>query len=891
MTYEKTRLWRLAFEAHDGDPHADARDRLRVSLKGARERAGQLAAEIPRAVADLTDHSVHHLDALWEMATIIAGPEIELTPLEAYVFGCAVLLHDLGNAVAAYPQGLDDLKGPEWDDLVCAAYLERFDRKPNDEEKASPAPDVVPAILLERLRQAHAEKAEELATSGFFAAGGTPRRVFIIDDDGLRESMGPLIGQVAHSHHWDVSKAGQTFDTFWGTPPLLPPEWTIDAVKVAFLLRVADAAHLDMRRAPAFTQALRRPRGTSATHWTFQSKLMRPDINKEELVFSATPFGVADRDAWWLCCDTLRMVDRELQGVDAWLRDKGKNRFAGRGVAGIGSPEALSKYIQTNSWMPLDVRVQVSDVAGLVKRFGGAKLYGEDALVPLRELVANAADAVRARRQLEGRGQHWGKITVRLGTTAALPFLEVEDTGIGMSESVLRGPLLDFGTSYWRSWLARKEHPGLLSSTFAPTGRFGIGFFSTFMAGQKVTVSTRPYQEAANATRVLELSSGPGSRPLVRSALPDESPLRDGGTRVRVDLTTGPLASGGILGPGTGDTAQEQADQLASILARLAPALDVTLTAEVAVAGGKNATAAAVKAGDWLTLPFDNLVQRLTPGDRSPSWKRTGFQTEVIRGGRTVARIGLGSPNGAKGVSVVGGFAAQEAGAFDGILLSDQPDLTRRRSRPVITPEELRGVLGEALASAAGWTLKITDRRLIAQAALDQGLRPMDLKLFLTSDGWLSAAELRGFFEGEHDFDELIVVPDVEFSVEGRFGNTHEISFEEAEGEWSHPPNVVIAGGGVPYSSSATQALLGRTNARYGISLREGTHDIADSDGDAVPTSLAALAIEAAALAWDEETPEELIQNAQRYVRTIGMYDPADSQDDIDVDVLIVHRW
>src|SRR5262249_44941631 len=70
-------------------------------------------------------------------------------------------------------------------------------------------------------------------------------------------------------------------------------------------------------------------------------------------------------------------------------------------------------------------------------------------------------------------------------------YIEVRDNGIGMSEALLVGPLLDFGTSYWNSPLMSREHPGLASSGFEPQGQYGIGFFSVFMWGGEVKVVTR----------------------------------------------------------------------------------------------------------------------------------------------------------------------------------------------------------------------------------------------------------------------------------------------------------------------------------------------------------------------------------------------------------------
>src|SRR6185503_18726884 len=259
-------------------------------------------------------------------------------------------------------------------------------------------------------------------------------------------------------------------------------------------------------------------------------------------------FSTEEVDAWWLCDETLRMVDRELHQVDALLADRGRpHRLQARGVAGAESPDRLKRYIEVEGWTPVDARLHVSNVADLARKLGGEKLYGDDPTVPLRELIQNASDAVRARRVLEGRPSNWGRITVRLGRDEQGPWAEVEDTGLGMSEAVLTGPLLDFGTTYWGSALMREEHEGLWAKGYEPTGRFGIGFFSVFMWGRRVRITTRQFREDARRdTRVLEFWTGLEARPLIRPARHDES-LDQGGTRVRVWLSKEPLEKGGVL--------------------------------------------------------------------------------------------------------------------------------------------------------------------------------------------------------------------------------------------------------------------------------------------------------------------------------------------------------
>ena len=62
-----------------------------LSMRG---KAFHLVSRISADMPSMTVHDASHLDALWEMASILTDGAIELNPPEAFVFGGAILLHD-----------------------------------------------------------------------------------------------------------------------------------------------------------------------------------------------------------------------------------------------------------------------------------------------------------------------------------------------------------------------------------------------------------------------------------------------------------------------------------------------------------------------------------------------------------------------------------------------------------------------------------------------------------------------------------------------------------------------------------------------------------------------------------------------------------------------------
>src|SRR5688572_22378854 len=104
--YDNTSLWQRSLAAQPNDAHSVERERLRVAYDNVRNRAIPLAESIALAFPDFTVHDISHSDALWEYADLICGSEYPINACEAFVLGCAFLVHDLGMGLAVYPEGM-----------------------------------------------------------------------------------------------------------------------------------------------------------------------------------------------------------------------------------------------------------------------------------------------------------------------------------------------------------------------------------------------------------------------------------------------------------------------------------------------------------------------------------------------------------------------------------------------------------------------------------------------------------------------------------------------------------------------------------------------------------------------------------------------------------------
>lgn len=119
MDYEQSSLWKTAF-SHQGDGLDGQRDLVAQAYRDFRGRVELLLQQIQSELPTLTVHDITHVDALWRVASTIAGPAYPLNPAEALVLGGAFLLHDAAHCRAAYPGGLSALRATtEWKDAAA----------------------------------------------------------------------------------------------------------------------------------------------------------------------------------------------------------------------------------------------------------------------------------------------------------------------------------------------------------------------------------------------------------------------------------------------------------------------------------------------------------------------------------------------------------------------------------------------------------------------------------------------------------------------------------------------------------------------------------------------------------------------------------------------------
>ena len=769
--FTRTPLWKRTLGITDDPENQDAINKLREHFLTFRENVMPLAEEIKTSMGMFTDHGIEHIDSLWETASRLMSDDFDLNPAEAFVLGGAFLMHDLGMGLASYKKGMKDIESdPLYQDMVALA-----DNPPAGESKPDPE-EARRSATIAVLRVRHAAQAAKLLDRSFKTDDG--RKIKLLTEEVLLDSLGPDIAIIAQSHWWSVDELPARLPAVHGLHPSLP-DWEVDPVKLACILRLADATHIDARRAPMYLHAFRPQVGVSEAHWTFQQRLNRPRVDKGRLIYtSSQKFRDNQARAWWMAHDTLRMIDDELRKVDSLCSDLEKPRFLAAAVAGIGTPERLKEFIQVIGWQPIDASLRVTKVASVVDKLGGRNLYGDSPWISARELIANAADATTAVHYLSGEPK--SGVHVRLYEEAGRYWLEVEDHGIGMTADSLVSSLTDFGLSRWQSPEALGENPGLASRGFRARGRFGIGFFSVFMIADRVEVKSLRYLSGADQTAALIFEDGLTARPLVRDVPPREQ-LTHNGTVVRARLKFDPLSEEGLFR--TAAVQESRAQMLRDALEENCALLDTDLYC----AGPEDAHEhQLVSADEWKTAPAGDLFKKIYKSrSRDPmsqqmyaAWEKVFVEHEqplldasgeVV--GRAVLAAGLESDSlsdvwwwpSPSAVTYVGGLYSDNIYDCLGVFVGEPLTADRNSAFPVADEAELRRwASSQARLTSTSRYATVRTRYGAADLARSVGETVPYLPCGFTTHGELAASDLEDWVATR---EEVILIPTYELLV------------------------------------------------------------------------------------------------------------------------------
>ncbi|MCH5194110.1 MAG: ATP-binding protein [Oscillospiraceae bacterium] len=167
-------------------------------------------------------------------------------------------------------------------------------------------------------------------------------------------------------------------------------------------------------------------------------------------------------------------------------------------------PGRIQRQITARGYISGEYKLTI-DQERVLELLVGRELYSDPAVF-VRELIQNAIDAVRTRKQMDKNLPYKWTPQINIRTWVdyeGFYWFRIEDNGIGMTEQMIKKYFLKVGHSYYNSdqFRADKIRCGA-DIGYKPISRFGIGILSCFMGDYKnnrVEVTTKHFAE--NGTR------------------------------------------------------------------------------------------------------------------------------------------------------------------------------------------------------------------------------------------------------------------------------------------------------------------------------------------------------------------------------------------------------
>lgn len=493
MGFKDEKLWTiLKTKAEEEEEYCGERENKEKYLKAVADIC-QYGVDRAKTIRDTfpfyTLHDEVHICNVMRLMGELLGDRLRsLTRDEAALLAMAACCHDIGMSYTE-----DEKKVLLNNKDAVRRYL---DKNPSEYMKAYAAggeePNLSDEIKMNFFRSIHHERSRELLQKIEWPRALRGR----IDKEDLI--------RVCKSHGEEVSEL-----------TALDPVHSLDRRFCAILLRLADILDFDDSRAPQaiyeyneFDERTSYSEQFSEEEW--EKHLSSSGFRFESVKDRSYPYPL-DYTAE---CRSIQIeqkikcyldwVDRELDECSKVLR-----RFAGRWNDFV-LPAKVERHIQSDGYLSGQYRITL-DQDQVMELFVGENLYSDPAVF-VRELIQNAIDAVRTRKQLDrSLPSDWtGQINIRTWSERGYQWFRIEDNGIGMTEDIIRNYFLKVGRSYYNSDEFRQEkHRCKADPDYTPVSRFGIGILSCFMGDKKtnqVEVSTKHFSENGIYYPALRLS-------------------------------------------------------------------------------------------------------------------------------------------------------------------------------------------------------------------------------------------------------------------------------------------------------------------------------------------------------------------------------------------------
>ncbi len=142
------------------------------------------------------------------------------------------------------------------------------------------------------------------------------------------------------------------------------------------------------------------------------------------------------------------------------------------------------------------ISIHTENIFPIIKKF----LYSDHEIF-LRELVSNAVDASQKLKKLGALGEYSGEVgelKVKVSINKEAKTITISDNGIGMTGEEIKKYINQIAFSGATEFVEKFKDKGDVKDII---GKFGLGFYSSFMVADQVEIKSLSYQAGAQAVR------------------------------------------------------------------------------------------------------------------------------------------------------------------------------------------------------------------------------------------------------------------------------------------------------------------------------------------------------------------------------------------------------
>ncbi len=457
------------------------------------EEANDRAKNVPIFFSQYTLHDKTHFIRVTELMAKIIGSNIQtLNDIEIGLLILSAFFHDQGMLIdKSEYQDLEEnsdfkVYRDKWY-IEHSNYLEikkqlslSFISNQEKENLHKILYELDAALLTDYLRETHGSRAHKYILDTY-----ANERILAVSGSNLAPYLAEICLSHVQSTDWVINDSDLKFDENIGS-------YKVNTIYVALALRLADILDFDSDRTPDvlfksihFTSPIsvtEWQKHRSVNGWEISSNLVRFSMSFEHPVYEKTAHQFLD----W--------IDEELNSTHSLLR-KFPKQIADYNLSIAEKVDRSRLGPLNNSYIYHDLEFTISRNE-IVRLLMTDNLYKNSSLF-IRELLQNSLDALRLRRAIFKKdGIEWkeGEVIFRHYVDSNKQHIvECRDNGSGMDELIINNFLGKVGRSYYRSPEFERQRTLLKESgaDFDPCSKFGIGFMSCFMIGDRIEILTR----------------------------------------------------------------------------------------------------------------------------------------------------------------------------------------------------------------------------------------------------------------------------------------------------------------------------------------------------------------------------------------------------------------